>query len=294
MTLQKYTKRAFAKNPIGAWFGMPMADYAKARGKNASSLKLLLESPLTYRRKMDGVLPDRKSKAMETGTVLHAAILEGRLDYHTQPETYGDGKRWNSNANECKAWAEAHADKPILTAAESAFVAESFSYVRQHPIAGRYLVGGKPEVCMFAEIGGTLFKARFDYYRHGCIVDLKTTADASADAFAKQVLQYHWHLQAALYREVACALGDICEFVFIALQKGDLPLVNVLRAGGNTLRLGNERLQQALDLLEKCESNNYWPEWADYDGTNEVKELPLPAWAEPEQEITIGGETVSV
>lgn len=266
----------------GAFIGMPMRDYMRAPGLNASSLKLILDSPLTFKRKRDGLLPYKKTQATELGTVLHATILEGKIDYHTRPDTYGDGKKWSSNATECKAWVASHSDKPILTSEEAAFVAESFSYVRSHQTiartAGGLLSGGHPEVSMFAEIDGRLFKARCDYYKPGCITDLKSCTDASLRGFGSAVHDWGWDLQAALYLRVAAALGDDPTFRWIALQKGPLPLVRVVNCTRSWVNVGNGLLDKALDLLFKCEVNGEWPEWSDFDGEHKPYELPVPQW----------------
>ena len=281
----------------GAFTGMPMDAYLAAPGHSSSSLKELLKSPLQYRRKRNGLIGRESSEAMEMGTVLHSAILEGRLDYHIQPATYGDGKKWSNNANECKAWNATHSDKPVLTESEAAFVAESFSYVRSHPKCAQLLQGGYAEVSMFAEIGGELFKSRCDYYKPGFITDLKSVTDASSREFGKAVSKYGWHIQAALYVRIAAELGDTNpRFTWLALQKGEMPLLNVLRASQAWLNIGDDALAEALTLHQTCTLNKFWPEWPDYDGTNTVQDLPVPAWmlGGEEIEVSIGGQSINL
>jgi len=289
LKLQPATK--FKPGAIGAFYGLPMADYLAAPGLSSSSLKILLDSPLTFKRKMDGMVKDKPTDAMALGSMLHSSILEGRLIYRTQPATYGDGKKWNWNAAECKAWGEAHKDMPILTEAEAEFVKSSFTYVITHPKCSELISGGKPEVSVFAKIDGRLFKGRFDYYtptycgtaEDARITDLKSVADASSRGFASAAIKYGWHLQAALYCKLAKALGDgPVEFNWIALQKGNLPLVNVKRFGMFSELVGNEALQDAIDILTRCEQSGVWPEWRDDDGT--VKQLDVPDWAMKDDE----------
>lgn len=278
--MKRYNPKTF--KPSGIYYGMPMADYAAAPGLNASSLKLLLDSPLTYKRQRDGLLARESRPAMQMGTALHSAILEGKLDYHTRPDTYGDGKKWNNNAGECRAWIDAHSDKPILTSDEAAFLAESFSYVRNHPKVTRHglLANGRPEVSAFATINGRLFKGRFDYYSiGGMITDLKSVSDASGRGLFSAVIKYGWHLQAALYCRIVEELtGEEPNFYWLALQKGQLPLVNVRKFGLSAQLIGNEALENALELLVNCEAVGYWPEWTD-DVGNEIKALEVPEWA---------------
>jgi hypothetical protein len=256
---------------------------------------------------------------MQLGTALHSAILEGKADYYTRPETYakieeikhdgqvvttitGPEKKWNSNATECREWIEAHQDKPILTATEAAFVAESCRYVRNHRKVKNYglLRGGKAEVSVFATIKGRKYKGRFDYYnpKKNIIADLKSVADASSRGFFNAVMNFGWHLQAALYQSLAfAATGVKPDFYWIALEKGELPLVSVRKFGLSAELLGSEALDRALATLDACEASNVWPEYAD-DMEAGIKALEVPEWAlaantQPE-ELTINGISIIV
>lgn len=283
----------------GLWTGVDMADYHKSPHISSSQVRLLIESPLTYRRKLDGAIAGDSTPAMAYGTAAHAAILENRFDaFHIQPATYGDGKKWNGRAAECQAWAEAHADKPVITSNQVQELSASAEYVRRHPKAGRLLAGGCAEVSIFA--GRT--KARADYMTISgtlaTVVDLKTCSDASTEAFSREILNRGYHIQMAWYRRTIKAAG-IPDFqcYFIGLQKGPLPLVNVWQLSMAALDLGDKEIERAMILLSQCEANNFWPEWADYDGTNTIEAIDLPAYAyqsgEP-IELDMGGEAISV
>ena len=273
---------------LGAFAGMPMRDYLAAPGINSSAVKDILESPLNYKRKCDGLIQNKQTTATEMGTALHAAILEGKLDFYTEPLTYGpDSKKWNNNATECKAWNASHCDKPVLSAREAAFVSESFNYVKTHPKCGHLLTGGHSEISIFAEVDGVLFKCRPDYYKPGVITDLKSVADASTRGFSKAVPDWGWHIQAAINVKCCAALGVPVRFNWIALQKGDMPLLNVVKASQAWLNLGETAIRDALHIKAQCEANNFWPEWPDYDGTNDIQDLPVPHWMLAEENVTV-------
>ena len=262
----------------GIYYDLPMADYIAAPGLSSSRLKILLESPLTYRRTIQGLMPRETSPAMSMGSALHSAILEDKREFYVKPSTYGDGeKRWNANGTECRQWLADHADKPVLDQEEAEWIETASNYVRTHHTAGALLKDGRPEVSVFTEIDGRLFKARFDMIAPGRAVDLKTVTDASSRGFSRAVFKYGWHIQAALYMRIAAAAGLRLEaFYWIALQKGALPLVNVIRYGASAQLLGGEQLNRALQILDRCERDDRWPEWADDDG--ETHSLYVPEY----------------
>ncbi|RME67927.1 MAG: hypothetical protein D6781_12120, partial [Verrucomicrobia bacterium] len=237
-------RRKFEPNVVGAWQCLPMDVYQAAPGVSKSQLDKLHASPLRYAR----WLADRKKHApptiaMQWGSLIHTAILEPQHlgAYTVRPDTYGeDGKPWNNNAKECRAWNEAHAGETVITAAQKAEMQLLARRVRTHPVAGPLLRGGRAEVSCFALVDKPypiLLKGRMDYVRVKGrevwqVVDLKTTRDASTAAFSREVWNRRYHVQAAMYRRILMRFGaPAVEFIFIALDKADpdCPLINVRR-----------------------------------------------------------------
>lgn len=282
----------------GLWSGVSMEVYHAHPAISSTALRVLLRSPLTFRRMIDGELENEPTDAMEFGTCQHAALFERRFDFHIQPETYGpENKPWSGNSGECKKWLAEHSDKPVLSASQARKLSEAVGYIRAHPKGQRYIRGGHAEVSVIA--GG--MKARPDYLiihpDNTCtIVDLKTTTDASRVAFGRECLNREYHIQFAWYKDTLAAIGlTVVSVKVLALQKGKLPLLNVLEFSPAALRLGQQKCMEALALLAQCEANDYWPEWAE-DDPKEVKLLELPeyAFAGQETELEIGGERVTV
>ncbi len=294
MKLKQFNKRL----GDGAWLGVPMQTYQDAPGLSSSMLRVLLESPLTYKRMTDGQMKREATGAMEFGTCQHSSVFEKRFDFHIQPATYGiDDKPWSANAAECKRWAEAHHDKPVLTIREATQLNAATDYIHKHPKAGKLIMGGHAEVSFFAN--GE--KARCDYIKidgEFCdIVDLKTCADASTAEFGKEIYNRGYHIQAAWYRRVLKSLGlTLRDFYIIALQKGQLPLVNVRPLSQAALALGDMRCEAAVLLLSQCNSSNYWPEWTDDEDDGKPKVFDVPEWCKPntETELTFAGEQIAV
>lgn len=282
----------------GLWLNMPAPQYHGTPHLSSTLLRVLMRSPLEYKRTIDRLIVKQCTDAMDYGTAAHAAILENRFDaFHIQPETYGDGKPWNGNATECKQWRAVHEDKPIITTNQVQELSASAEYVRQHHKASKLLRGGNVEVSAFHDNT----KARCDYLtitgESARVVDLKTCADASTEAFAKEIINRGYHIQFAWYRRVLRGLGlKHFQFFFIALQKGQLPLVNVWEMHPLAMDMADKKIDDALDMLAKCITNKYWPEWSDYDGENEIKTIDVPEWAYSggAVELEFGGETVEV
>lgn len=278
----------------GLWLGVPADVYHKHPGISSTGIRTLLASPLTFHREATGQIRREPTDAMRFGTAAHSAILENRFDaFHIQPAQCADGSDWHNSKKECKAWNETHADKCVLTAKQAAELSEAAKYIREHPKASRLLCeGGHAEVS--AIVAG--HKARFDYLTtdktSARIIDFKTCADANTPAFGREILNRGYHIQAAWYRRVLKSFGfETVQFFFVALQKGPLPLVNVWELTTPAMDLGEMRCATALDLMVKCRVNQHWPEWSDFDGSNEIKTIDVPEWSYPEPELT-GAEDI--
>src|SRR5581483_11655525 len=98
-----------------------------------SKLQVFRKLPLLYKLTyIDKVIPPREeTKATRIGSGVDALLLEGVEAFNNRvrvaPETYGsEGKPWNWNANECKAWRAKNesGDKLIITSDEATQIEE--------------------------------------------------------------------------------------------------------------------------------------------------------------------------
>jgi len=120
-----------------------------------------------------------------------------------------------------------------------------------------------------------LLKGRLDIVAtdsHGAttIADIKTTEDASPEAFSKTIAQYGYAQQAAHYLDLLGAT----HFVFIAVEKTAPYAVGVYCLDPASVAMGRERNLRNLDLLESCQSSGHWPAYS-----SEIETISLPAWA---------------
>jgi exodeoxyribonuclease VIII len=144
------------------------------------------------------------------------------------------------------------------------------SAVLNHPIASKLFSDGEAEKSAFAEIDGLNCKVRADYHKGKITIDLKSTDDASPEAFAKSALKYGYDMQAAMYSHVL----ESEAFVFVCVEK-DAPFdVAVYVMDDAFLERGRKRMHEAISLYKQCELNNSWPGY-----TTDVSVLTLPEWS---------------
>lgn len=106
--------------------------------------------------------------------------------------------------------------------------------------------------------------------RTNCIVDLKTTLDASPAGFAKSVAKFRYHVQRAHYSEGF----DIGNFVFVAVEKTPPYLVAVYVLDEQAEIKGQELRDRDIQLYMDCLENDFWPGYSE-----DIEELSLPNWS---------------
>jgi hypothetical protein len=251
-------------------------EYREHEAISRSQLCDLLRSPLHYwARNVD---PDRivtpsDSPALRFGTAVHMAVLEEeRFD-----RTYFEGPQVSRST---KAWKDAAKDCPgtLLPADEFRAIQGIVASIKRHPSASKALYGpeGVNEATFIA--GG--LKCRADRVtKAGVLVDLKTTIDASAGAFAKSVANFNYHIQAAYYmRVVEMATGHRPRgFSFVAVEKSPPYACQVFFASSTMIAEGESRVDEMLGLLEGMRQEHGDKPWPSY--SDEPTILDLPRWA---------------
>lgn len=261
---------------------MPPGEYFAHPAISRSQLADLQRSPLHYWAKH--VDPNRitvplDSPALRFGTAVHTAVLEPeRFE-----EVYAIGPQVASKAS--KAWKDALAqtDRTLLTPDEAHAIDGIRRSLSGHRAASRALTGqaGQNEVTFISpDRCGLDLKCRADRISEGWVIDLKTTQDASANAFAKSCANFGYHIQAAFYTRVigTCMGMKPKGFAFVAVEKEPPYAVQVFKASQEMLDYGARQVDDLLEQLAEL-SLNYAPEkpWPSY--TQEAVELSLPAWA---------------
>lgn len=195
------------------------------------------------------------------GSAVHDAILLPNVfesSYTVKPEEIKvrRGKEW-------EAFKAANASKTILTADEYDLARTIRDRILSHKICKNIFQEGEPEYSYFDEIevDGITVKRRCrpDFVSKNCLIDIKTTVDASYDSFKRSIHRYRYHVQAAWYLDVVNATMraidpswvEVDTFIFVAVEK-EMPLpIGVYMLDRESIDLGRKQYLDDLKLYAK-------------------------------------------
>jgi hypothetical protein len=265
---------------------VPFEDYLAAPGINASGLIRILRSPAHYQASLTE--PPRETESLEYGKLLHLIVLE--------PEAFEARAVVQPKFGRKKADKEAAAEWEAALKPENVVVQQCWAdklrtmrdRVYANPFARRLLERGVRENTFWwhDEQHDLLCKARTDFVSAtGILVDLKSTADASYEAFQRSLWTYRYDLQAAHYCAGAAATkiarGD--QYAFLCIEKDPPYAVAIYTCGvasetGQTdwsvLGLGSQWRDEAMGIYKRCLETNTWPAYQTRPET-----ITMPRWA---------------
>lgn len=230
--------------------------------------------------------PQESSPALLFGRIFHKLVLE--------PDTFKDefalppvvDKRTKAGKLEWQEFLESCGEKTVCPCdifLQASAMAES---VNQVSLAKKLLHGERETPYFWTDKqSGLDCKCRTDCltmdYSRPIIVDLKSTIDASTDAFTRDAMKYGYDLQAAMYSDgVKANIGLSPLFVFIVVEKSPPYCVNILQADDLFIQRGRVLFNTVIDEYKYClESGN----WYGFLGKDcHINNLSLPEWAAKE------------
>lgn len=119
-------------------------------------------------------------------------------------------------------------------------------------------------------------KARFDYHIPSLrlIIDLKTTLDASEDAFSRSISNLDYDLGAAWYTTgMQIVTGHPYQYIWVAQEKEPPYGVALYEADQEILDNGRKKIRPTIELYDECMQNNTWPGYPD-----KVSPIKLKSW----------------
>jgi len=230
---------------------------------SSSGARLLLDkSPLHFKVRQS---KQETNEAFEAGTLTHSLVLEN----DESAAQLLDFKDWRTKAaQEAAAEARAEGKIPVLQKQWDEIRAMRDA-VWANPDAALLLSGGKAEQSIFwKHESGAMLRCRPDYYVPDSpigplCIDLKTSADADPRKFDKSASDFGYFAQQAWYEDGIEALtGKRPMFVFIVVEKGDVPAVSIPELDAEDVDLARDRNQIAVALWNKCRAADEWPGYA--------------------------------
>lgn len=279
------------KNETGIYTGVSREEYDLIDRMNFSVLTHMKKSPAHCLAAQMGKLK-KDTDAMRFGRALHVATLEPeQFRSHWAVWDGGDrrGKLWE--AFKAKA---ATAGLEILKQDEYESVMAIASRVHSDEHAARYFRNGSAEVTALwthtqPGVGGfeVQCKGRMDFLTGEieAIVDLKSTKDASPEAFAKQCWNLDYAARAAFYvdGEATARGGAPLPYVLAAVEKDEPYVVQVYTVPVHILDMGRDVYRGHLARLAQCRRENRWSGYA----TGPL-ELGLPNWMQKDDATGMG------
>lgn len=261
---------------------IPADQYHAHPAVGHSGLVRIMRSPAHYQEYVTH--PPEPTPAMVFGSAFHVAILE--------PERFGQtfvvapkfDRRTKEGKAAAEAWEAENAGKTALTAEHMAAIEQMVASVRNHAGAAKLLSDGMAEMSGFwnDQETGIGCKCRPDFLAMAGetitgIVDVKTCRDASADGFARAIVNFGYDVQAAFYHDGLKALtGRAIPFYFVAVETEPPYAVAAYKASDEVIEVGRAKYRGALQLLKWCRENDRWPA---YQPNGEIETITLPRWA---------------
>jgi exodeoxyribonuclease VIII len=217
---------------------------------------------------------------MKLGTATHCAILEPErfnAEYVAMPE--GIDRRTTSGK---QAYADLMASgAEILAADDMASVMNMACSFRDNDISrALFDRSHSVEQSIYATINGVSCKCRPDFITADglLVMDVKTTKDASPEAFGKSAWNLGYHVQAAFYRRViGAATGTTPDFIFGCVESESPHLVAYYSVPQYLLDYADGLIDTLLERYAECLAADLWP---GYVAEIEMQELSVPGYAQ--------------
>lgn len=260
--------------------------YRNRAGLSHSEAKLLrMKTPYhlhMLQTRGDEAPPRKSSPQMQLGTATHTLVLEPSTfeqRYCADLDESRNSRAYKEFARECQLAGLT----PISEDDRERVFAMRDSLLSNPQIADSLSEGHAEVSAWFIDpASGVLCKCRPDFVRptrHGAgvlLVDLKTTSDASPEAFSRSIATFGYHTQCDWYvNGYALAANVQCDGLLFVVVETDFPYACA------AYTLDDESLAQAQRLnararatYQQCIASGRWPGYGDG-----VLDIGLPRWA---------------
>jgi hypothetical protein len=241
---------------------------------NFSLLKELLKSPLHFQTAR--VTPKEATPAMKLGRTIHTALLEP-LRFANE---YLEEPQLDKRTKEYKEFAAKNQDKFLYSSKDVNPILEKLEIIKKESNTEAYpslLRVLNQKTINENAIFWDKFKCKIDAYdeESSTLIDVKTTSDASPEAFQRTIFNSAYSIQLAHYAKGLMSAGkDVNEYKIIAIQTSAPFDVVEYEMSVDVMSYSYQKLQELYDKLENVLI------FDDHTGTNEnrVVGVGFPKW----------------
>lgn len=245
-----------------------------------SGLKLVHKAPAHYEYKYLNVkqsneYDEEKSDALIFGSAFHTFVLENHLfadQFIISPKFSGIGSRMAK-----KMFLESNKGKFPLSIENYIKIEGMANSIKNNALLQELL---NPCNCLIEHPfywvnpeTGVKCKIKPDVYNtfKRIAIDLKSTEDASTEAFRKDARKFRYNIQAPFYFEGLLHNGmNPDSFMFVAVEKNPPYLINLFYADNDTMAAGREIYLQDLESYSEAKKTGIWNGYG-----NDVKPLHI-------------------
>ena len=211
------------------------------------------------------------TSALRLGRMVHQHVLGGDESFVVV------GDRRTAAARAEAAVHEANG-RTIVTADEMETALAMASAVANHAEAASLMASCHKEVSYTWELFGVALKCRIDAINDYRIVELKTTTDASPDAFSRAIATHLYHAQIACYRDASYSVdGRSRTPTFVVVEKAPPYCVAVYTLDLRSREHGSAVFEYAVKRFRDCAESDTWPSYPEMT-------IGLPRWSLPDAE----------
>lgn len=230
--------------------------------------------------------PTEPSDDLVFGSAFHKLVLEPNdfdKEYAVLP--MGVDKRTKAGREIYDAFVQEAGERQIITQEQF----DTISAMRDSVFSNKYsaaLLKGEHEKSMYGvdDLTQEKIKTRPDCYRmvgeRLIITDLKSCKSAIPEDFSRDVVKYSYDLQAYMYSYNASKVLNIptinIDFVFIAVEKRDPHLINIMQADEYVLQRGEALFREYIGTYKECKDTGEW--WGLNGKSGIINNLSLPSY----------------
>lgn len=245
-------------------YNIEIDEYHNSNGLSRSGIMLFKKSPLHYwnEYKSESKKIEKSTPAMLLGNAIHSYILE--------PETFTNKyliiDKIKRNTKEGKLKYEEATnelnDRILLTQEVFDEVEKISQAFLANEMTKEFVKGAQIEKSLFWHDKDTniLLKCRPDIWHTNMICDIKTTSDASPREFQRAIMNYGYHIQAALIQDGIKAIlnKEISDFVFLAIEKNPPYATGIYILDKDSIERGRQEYKSVLENYKETENTNKW------------------------------------